>query len=271
MPAVIEQGTIRPMVYDAGHGFAFYPERRTCRGFGLILRRKAWECRRSSLDRITQFLLLACALVASGGLVAAANSPAGPSWLAWISLIPIFITIRYASPKIALLYGALWGFCLYLFSSASDGAAVTASIKSLGLLAAVPAIYAYWGARLTRRIGYAPLVLAVGWVIVELALEPLTLRDGLLAASQSDGGLMRLVGTLLGYVFIGFIIAFVNAQILSLVPFVNIQFGLLMPQPVVPLRLCLIGTDRQTISHQCHLYSLTPRAPPLLLHASVSL
>jgi len=250
------------MVYDAGHVVAFYPARQACRGFGLILRRKANEYRRSSLDRITQFVLLACALVASGGLVAAANSPAGPSWIAWISLVPIFITIRYASPRIALLYGALWGFCLYLFSSASDGAAVTASIKSLGLLAAVPAIYAYWGARLTRRIGYAPLVLAVGWVIVELALEPLTLRDGLLAASQSDGGLMRLVGTLLGYVFIGFIIAFVNAQILSLVGFVNVQLGFLTAEPVAPLRFCLMNTQIKTRHRFFNRYSLTPRAPP---------
>ena len=231
-------------------------------GYALIPRRKAWECRRSSLDRITQFLLLACALVASGGLVAAAGSSAGPSWIAWVSLVPIFITIRYASPKIALLYGALWGFCLYLFSSASDGAAVTASIKSLGLLAAVPAIYAYWGARLTRRIGYAPLVLAVGWVIVELALEPLTLRDGLLAASQTDGGLMRLVGGVLGYVFIGFIIAFVNAQILSLVGFVNVQFGFFTAEPVAPSRFFLINTEIETRHQFFNLYSLTPRAPP---------
>ncbi len=156
--------------------------------------------------------------------MAAAGNTTGLSWLTWFALLPIFVTIRYASPRIALIYGALWGFSLYFLFSVSDGVASAATLRSIGLLAAVPAVYAYLGARLTRRVGYAPLVLAVGWMIAELALEPVFVRQGLVAASLTDGGLMRIIGGVLGYVFVAFLIAFVNAQLLSLVDNLHVSF-----------------------------------------------
>jgi apolipoprotein N-acyltransferase len=162
-------------------------------------------------------VLLAASLVLSSCIMAAATESSHLSWAAWVSLLPIFITIRVASPRVALIYGALWGTCLYIFSSFSDAVGSASAIHTLGLLAAVPAIYTYLGARMTRRIGYAPLVLAVGWIIVELALQPANLHQGLLAGTQGDGNLMRIVGSVLGYIFVAFLIAFVNAQLLSLV------------------------------------------------------
>jgi len=217
----------------------------------------------SSLDHVVRSLLLIIGLIVSGGLLAAADSSRSLSWAAWFSLLPLFITIRYASPRLALLYGALWGTCLYLFMSATGAQTVSATVRSMGFLAAVPAVYAYFGARLTRRVGFAPLVLAVGWIIVELALEPLALRDGLLAGSQVDGGLMRVVGGILGYVFVAFLIAFVNAQILSLVD--NIRLSLVT---FLPARTGLSYRYGWIIQAElvCHSFEsktgFPPRAPP---------
>jgi apolipoprotein N-acyltransferase len=202
---------------------------------------------KSSLDRMARSLLLIIGLICSGGLLAGADSSHALSGAAWIGLLPLFITIRYASPRIALFYGALWGLCLYLFSVATGDGAVSATVRSMGFLAAVPAIYAYLGARLTRRVGYAPLVLAVGWIIVELALEPLALRQGLLAGTQVDGGVVRLVGGILGYVFVAFLIAFVNAQILSLVDGLRVSLANFVSVfEVSPYRCGCITQPRKT-------------------------
>ena len=218
--------------------------------------------RLTAIDRQMRLVLLAGWLVISGFLITAAESSSNLSILAWVSLLPIFITIRYASPRVALIYGALWGFCLYLFSSATDQTAITTTVKSLGLLTAVPAIYAFLGARLTRRVGYAPLILAVGWIAVELALQPLALRQGLLAGTQADAGLMRIIGGLFGYVFIAFLIAFVNAQLLSLVENVRISINIsdLLPisyQPCGWISQVLALGNAVTFAQ-----STRPRAPP---------
>jgi apolipoprotein N-acyltransferase len=218
--------------------------------------------RPTAIDRQMRLVLLAGWLVISGFLITAAESSTNLSILAWVSLLPIFITIRYASPRVALIYGALWGFCLYLFSSATDQTAITTTIRSLGLLTAVPAIYAFLGARLTRRVGYAPLILAVGWIAVELALQPLALRQGLLAGTQADAGLMRIIGGLFGYVFIAFLIAFVNAQLLSLVEnlrfCINLSYALpISYQPCGWISQVLALGNAVTFAQ-----STRPRAPP---------
>jgi hypothetical protein len=205
-------------------------------------------------------------LVFSGCLIAASETSSGLSWVAWFALLPIFITIRYASPRIALIYGALWGLCLYLVLSASGTGASAATIRSLGLLAAVPAIYAYLGARLTRQIGYAPMILAVGWMIAELALEPVIVRQGLLSGSLSNDSLMQLIGGVLGYVFVAFLIAFVNAQLLSLVE--NLRFSFVNLFYALSITIRSIGWILQP-GGTCHTFVFLtdspPRAPPVLL------
>ena len=79
----------------------------------------------------------------------------------------------------------------------------------------VPGIYAYLGARLTRWIGFNPFVLGVAWMGVELALGPAGLRTGLLAAAHEDGTFVHWVSEALGYVLVGFLVALVNASLVS--------------------------------------------------------
>ena len=84
------------------------------------------------------------------------------------------------------------------------------------LLLLLPALYAFFGAWLTRRIGFSPFVLGVAWMFVEFSFEPLGLRHGLLSSTQpADGALMHYLGSAFGYVLIAFLVAFVNATLVA--------------------------------------------------------
>jgi len=171
-------------------------------------------------------LLLIGSVALSAYLMGEAIASPGMGWLAWVSLLPLFLVIRVLAPLRALLCGALWGACLGAF--APDRPIDCSSVHSLALLGAVPAAYAYLGALLTRRVGFSPLVLAFGWVGVEFALQPLHLRCGLLAGTQGDGVLVLWVGSLLGYVFVAFLVAYVNALLLALL--IEVRFNASAPR-----------------------------------------
>lgn len=77
------------------------------------------------------------------------------------------------------------------------------------------------GSRMTRQIGFSPLLLGLGWMGVEFALNPLGMQRGLLAAAQGDGLLIHYIGTFTGYILIAFVVAYVNAFILTLLTHVH--------------------------------------------------
>ncbi len=159
-------------------------------------------------------LAWAGALTLSAGVTAAALAEPGHSWVAWFSLIPLFGAIRVLRPAVAFLCGGVWGVCLYVFAAAL-ASVIDPTARSLILLAVVPAAYACLGALLTRRIGFSPLILGLGWVLVEVALAPVGLRQGLLAGTLAGGTLAHWLGQLLGYVFVAFLVAGVNASLLA--------------------------------------------------------
>ncbi len=153
------------------------------------------------------------ALAGSAWLMGVALQSPVASWLAWFTLIPLFYAIRVLAPWRALLAGAFWGLSLGVFGGAPS---FTSSIPTLALLAAVPGLYAFAGSFVTRRAGFSPLLLGLGWIGVELALQPLGLRNGLLAGTQGQGLIVRTMGYLAGYVVVAFIVAYVNALLLSM-------------------------------------------------------
>ena len=61
---------------------------------------------------------------------------------------------------------------------------------------------------------FSPLLLGLAWVGVELALQPLELRHGLLAGTQGQGLIVRTMGYLAGSAVVAFIVAYVNATLL---------------------------------------------------------
>ncbi len=212
--------------------------------------------------RIGEELALAGALVFSALLTSAVLRSQSHTWVAWVSLLPLFQAIRCLGPARASLAGGLWGTCLYLFSSGGAGAVIQPAVSSLALLTMLPAAYVGAFSWLTRRIGLSPFVLAVGWILLELALRPLGLPLGLLAATQ-DAGVVQWLGGLLGYVFVAFVVIYINASLLALVGVVRI---------VAARAAALIGTVDTRVGRRASQTTLRsqflalcqahPRAPP---------
>lgn len=161
--------------------------------------------------------ILTGSLLLSALLTAISVGTGGHPYLACVSLFPLLLAIKVLSPAKAYACGALWGASLFVLAAAGDSFAVPVSVGGFLLLTTIPAAYAAVGSLLTRRFGFSPLMLALGWVAVEFAMEPLGLRYGLLASTQGGGGtLLTVVGGVLGYVFVAFLIAYANALLLSL-------------------------------------------------------
>ena len=171
--------------------------------------------RRRRGRRAGQGMTLALALMLSAYLMALAVGSAEHPWLAWTSLIPLFFAIRWLRPVLALGAGVLWGAGLFVFSTTVVHTGVPTTWPALLLLLLVPGVYAALGAWLSRLVGFHPLALGVAWMGVELALQPLGLRAGLLAGTLGDGWFVHAVGNVLGYVLAAFAVAAVSASLVS--------------------------------------------------------
>ncbi len=217
-----------------------------------------------NLLRLGKAAVPAASLIVSAYLMALAIESPHHWWLGWVTLLPLFFAIRILSPLRALSCGALWGGSLFLFSLASVDPQIAPTVGSLALLSAIPAVYAYLGARLTRRFGFSPLTLGFGWIGVELALGPLGLKHGLLAGAQGEIAVLNYMGSFAGYALVAFLVAYVNAWLLSIVTQVHTTTGTSRVfsrsgdgvRPLVPLEV------------PCFLFQLLirpsrPRGPPV--------
>lgn len=170
---------------------------------------------RSKLPSTLKGVCFGASLVISAYLMTAARQQVDHSWLGWFALLPLFQAIRVLSPLRAFAAGGLWGVSAYAFGISSGTAAIDSYSAGL-LITLIPALYAAIGARLTRRIGFSPYLLALGWMAVEIGFQPLGLHHGLLASTQGDDSfLVRVIGSFAGYVLIAFIVAYFNAALLS--------------------------------------------------------
>jgi len=160
-------------------------------------------------------LVLAGALAGSATLMALAIGSPRYGWLGWITLVPLFLAIRTLSPLRSMLAGGFWGLSLFVAFAASGYVTWQGFWPPLLAVVLAPSLYSGWGARITLRRGFRPLLLALGWVGVEFALRPLAIHNGLLAGTQNDGWIIRIAGQLGGYLFVAFLLACVNALILA--------------------------------------------------------
>lgn len=158
---------------------------------------------------------LAALLAAGAVAVGASIGLAGWGWLCWVGLLPVFLAIRIMRPGLALLGGGLWGGSLFV-TLAFLGDGIPLTLRSLGLMVVIPALYCGSSVCVTRRIGFNPLVLGLGWVGVELALGWLGLCRGLLTGAGSQGPVTAVAGRVLGYACAAFLIAYLSALIVSL-------------------------------------------------------
>jgi apolipoprotein N-acyltransferase len=205
----------------------------------------------------------AAGLASSAGLMAVALDSSAFWWLGWVTLIPLFLAIRLLRPVVALWAGGFWGLSLFVISSLIGSSAIPLTPTALFFLAVIPSLYTCVGAAVTRRKGFHPLLLGLGWAGVEIALTPLALRNGLLAGTIGSSGWVLSLGKLGGYVLVAFLVAFANAVILSLLAGVG---GLARSHRILSLphetRQTLRFVEDLVFSSQ-FLELVHPRPPPL--------
>jgi len=216
--------------------------------------------RKRGKDAVVQ----SASLVASAYLMAVSATGAAPSWVGWYALLPLFVAIRVCRPRTALLAGAAWGVSLCAGIARFHGVAGISSMPAAWpLLIVLPCAYAYLGARLTRRFGFSPFVLGVGWVFVEMGLTPLGLSRGLLGGLETGTPLLHSVASALGYVHVALLAAWFCGLLVTLleelrVPDAASQFERACAEFVTSL---LSPRDVHCPSHSID--ALRPRGPPL--------
>ena len=217
---------------------------------------------RSAARRCLPGVAWAASLAVSATLMAVALASPAYWWLGWVTLLPLFLSIRLLQPSAAAACGAFWGASLYVVSHVVGDATIPHTIYSLALLTAVPAIYTCVGAIVTLRKGFHPLLLGLGWAGVELALHPLALRHGLLAATQGNSLWFVAIGKMGGYVLVAFLVAVVNAALLSLLSGVRLA----IPRPRVvaapPDTSSLLPLLEDLVFSFRFLEPIQPRPPP---------
>jgi apolipoprotein N-acyltransferase len=130
--------------------------------------------------------------------------------------MPLLIAVRSLPAGRAALTGAAWGLGILLSFLLHRNSAFPIHWPglSIALIVAVPTAYAGVGSILTRRFGFRPVLLALGWIGAEVALRPLGLPNGLLGETQRDARLAHILVNALGYGFIGALIVFANGILL---------------------------------------------------------
>ena len=216
--------------------------------------------------RPCELAVLGLSVLGSAYLMATAIGPHGYPFAGWFSLFPLFVCISVLSAWQAGLAGALWGAGIYLFAVTGTLGAphsgTAPGLETFLLLTAAPAAYTSLAAWLTRRIGFSPFVLGVGWLGVELVFSRLNLNIGLLGPAQPEGNVLYWLAHALGSIFVGFIIAYVNAACVNAAA--RIGIGQTQTRPVA----CAPSSNRwlepQTFSclPRFTVRALQPRAPP---------
>lgn len=215
-----------------------------------------------AMRRLGAAALWALVLAMAAALMSLAQRSVDAHWLGWVTLVPLFLAIRNLSPARAALAGAFWGGVLCLFSTLGPAASLPPTLRSFAFLTAVPALYAFLGAVQTRKVGFSPLILGLGWVGVELALQPLAMRHGLLAATQNGELALRAVGYVGGWFLVAFFVAYVNASLLDML---TAACGMIRSQrrPVYSRRRAARVTFREVLLDSLSQHSpMIPRAPP---------
>ncbi|HKY34208.1 MAG TPA: hypothetical protein VJV23_16895 [Candidatus Polarisedimenticolia bacterium] len=184
----------------------------------MVAVRDRLRSRAARADRARRWTGAAFALLLPMGAWLLAEAHRSPRFApaAWVSLLPLFAAIRILRPAGAAAAGLAWGASLVAFSLLGGAIPAGREMGAAALLTLLPALYALASARLPRRGVFPILALGLGWIGIELALQPLELRHGLLAATQQSGPVFRMVAGALGYAFVAFLVAVVNAALAGL-------------------------------------------------------
>lgn len=181
----------------------------------------------AAVSQLRRVIFLAPLLILGAWMMATALESPAYWWLGWVTLVPLLLSIKLLCTVDAGIAGAIWGMSLY-FSTGSSDPSASAHVLPHGflpllVLMLVPAGYAAAASEITRRKGFHPLLLGLGWVGVELAIRPLGIHHGLLAHTQGDGLIVQGVGHLGGYALVAFVIALTNAMVAAVITSVRLE------------------------------------------------
>lgn len=207
-------------------------------------------------------------LTAAGGLVglcmrsglseaagAAAVLGAGPV-LAMLGFFPLLLLVRFSRPISSCLGGAVWGSGVALLSAGIDPAMWLAYIAG-------SAVFALLASLLIRRIGFSVLVIAVLWMLTELAMTTSGLAPrGLLASLAEGSALFGGLAAWLGSLHVALLLALVTAGVVAAAAAViraarrrwSIDSSVLRPVNRADVQV-ILQTECGTI--------VLPRAPPV--------
>jgi len=217
-----------------------------------------------SRSRVLRAAWLTCAFFICVAAIGLASGLERTSWFAWVLMLPLFAAIRVLPPFPAFLAGFAWGLAYFLALCVGADATLVSHWPQGLALTLVPGLYAAAGAALTRRVGFSPLLLGLGWVGVEFLLAPLHFEQGIVAATLGNGLVVRTLGRLAGYVLVAFLVAYVNASIIEMLAGV---YRLATADRRLPVRTGSAVRKLIPFEHDdCRMrwaHTAQPRAPPL--------
>ncbi len=162
-------------------------------------------------------IALVIATIAGGSLMAADLAWPAWRWGGWVAVLPLFFAIYRCRPSFACLLGACWGASVYLATTNISPGVLLPGFTSPALLMVAPAVFALFGAHLTRWLGFSAISLGVAWMGVEFMLRPIGLNHGLLGSAIIEGALGHWLGQTLGYICVACLVAWINAIIVAVI------------------------------------------------------
>ncbi len=202
-------------------------------------------------------------IAVSAASVALAIGSSQLQGLILVALVPLLLFVLRRTPSRAASCGAIWGVCLWIACRGGLGPTLASPWAALILLTVVPGAYAGGGAILTRWIGFSPLVLGVAWMGVEVALDPVGLRLGLLGATLEQGLLAQTLGSAFGYVLVAFVVAYINAILVSVFDRVRTLSSGTHPPSSSGDRPRVVEPQTRPIHSHIACNPSQPRAPPI--------
>jgi hypothetical protein len=169
-----------------------------------------------SCNRTAEMILLLLLLIAGSDFSAIISANKDSVWLAWVGISPLIMAIRRLSPGMSAASGLLWGLVFYLFASFQPGNPAMAPNFEAVLYMAVPAVFAWLMGLFTHRFGFSPLAIALSWIGLELVSKASGLQNSLFSGDYNCGPYFNVLADFLGYGFVAFVIAYINAALLSI-------------------------------------------------------
>jgi len=200
----------------------------------------------------------------SAVLLAFAHVHAGLWFLALFALVPFLWRLASVGRRQAAMQGVMLATCFVLATSA--GQLATAPVNFVTQLAALNVVFALFGYainRLSVRLGFNPLLIALIWFPLGLLLAQVVNLGDALLFGQAGPELLLGFGSLAGLLFWSTVVVLINGLILLLARFIKRQLIRRSTRSSSPSRRVHISTE---VPPRTAHWGLIPsfRAPPLL-------